>query len=141
MSPSRGPLLSEASSEDAASRAPGEIRTPAVVGSLHVGVNGLGSEAAKESHVKEGVLWTSLPLGFGELPCIASMLPDPFFCFFTPHFPPSLLHFVPLMGFLTTFLFLLVQHQVSALPLFQPQRSMYACLWDSSSVGSKRISV
>lgn len=71
MNPSGSLLLSEASSEEAASGAAGEIGTPAVVGSLRVGVNGLGSEAARESHVKEGVLQTSPPLEFGGLTCIA----------------------------------------------------------------------
>lgn len=70
MSPPWSLLLFEASSEEVASSATGEIRTPSMVASLHLGVNGLGSEAAKESCVKGGVLWTSLPLEFGELPCL-----------------------------------------------------------------------
>lgn len=58
--------LFEASSE-VAPRAPGEIKTPSVVASFHLGVNDLGSQTAKESRVQVGALWTSPPSEFGEL--------------------------------------------------------------------------
>lgn len=86
---------SEASSEEAASGAPGEIGTPAVVGSLCVGVNGLGSEAAKESHVEEGVLWTSLPLEFGGVTMHSLEAARPIFLLLHSSLPAFALPFCP----------------------------------------------
>lgn len=56
-----GLLLSEASSEEVASWAPRELRTPSMMRPLHLGGNGLHNEAFKKSHVEEGVFRADKP--------------------------------------------------------------------------------
>lgn len=110
-------------------QSPWEIKTPSVVAFFHLGVNDLGSETAKESRVQVGVLWTSLPSEFGELPglwfwpestCCQTHFSasSSSLCLVTrillvpPSLSPLLLHSAHLVGFLITFLFLLIQHLV-----------------------------
>lgn len=82
-----------------------------------------------------------------------SLLLHPHFCLVIrtllvpPSLSPLLLRFAPLVGFLTTFLFLLIQHPVFALLLFQPQRSTYIpicgahLLWAPDRPESERCSL
>lgn len=142
------PACSFLRQEEVVSRAPGELRTPSRVGSFHLSVNGFGIEAAKQSPVRGCFVDKSTFEVWGVTRAVvlttAWMLPDPFLCFFTSHFglvarillipSPSPPPFAHLVGFLTTFLFLLIQHRVLAL---SPRSKIHTCLPGTAHTGSR----